>query len=112
MSFLIVLGLFFVGLPAFYLPASVWIFIYYFGAIMTSYSKAAAKEKDLIDKEMSGGLVERAERLIILFIGILLAVFDTMYLTYVVVLLALLTNFSALQRAGIAKNISEKRTPF
>jgi archaetidylinositol phosphate synthase len=112
-EFLIVLGLVFIGLPDFYLPAAVWIFIYYFGAVMTSYSKAAAKEKDLIEKEISGGLAERAERLIILFIGILLAALDPVYLTYVIVILAFLSNFTAMQRAYIAKRSSdrERKTP-
>ena len=100
---IIVFGLLFAGLPGFYgIPAYAWIFIYFFGGLMTTYVKAAAKEKDLTGKEIRGGLLERAERLIILFIGILLAVANPLYLTYVVVLLAVLTNISALQRIGIA----------
>jgi phosphatidylglycerophosphate synthase len=104
---LVVFGLLFASLPALPLPwlgmpAHAWIFIYFFGALMTTYAKAAAKEKELVEKELRGGLLERAERLIILFIGILLAHFDPFYLTYVIVILAVLANVSALQRIWIA----------
>ena len=97
-EFIIILGLLFTGLPGFVLPASAWIFIYLFGAMMTTYSKAAAREKGLVRNELKGGILERAERLIILFVGILLAAVQPVYLTYVLVILAALTNISALQR--------------
>lgn len=99
---IIVFGLLFASLPDLWLPIYAWIFIYFFGGLMTTYVKAAAKEKELVGKELKGGLLERAERLIILFIGILLAYFDPFYLTYVIVILAVLTNISALQRIWIA----------
>jgi phosphatidylglycerophosphate synthase len=101
---IIVFGLMFAGLPGFYgIPAYAWIFVYFFGSLMTTYAKAAAKEKDLTEgKEIKGGLLERAERLIILFLGILLAIIEPVYLTYVLVLLAVLTNISAFQRIGKA----------
>ena len=78
---IIIIGLLFASLPDLFIPAYTWLFIYFFGAMMTTYVKAAAKEKNLIEKELRGGLLERAERLIILFIGILLASFDKFYLT-------------------------------
>lgn len=99
-EFFIIVGLFFVALPSFILPAMFWILIYLFGGMMTTYAKAAAKEK--LDREVKGGFLERAERLIILFIGVLLAIYEPLYLTYVIVLLAVLTNISALQRIGKA----------
>ena len=69
---------------------------------MTYYSKAAAKEKDFVKSEIRGGLVERAERLLILFAGILLAGIDAVYLTFAIVLLAFLSNVTVIQRALIA----------
>ncbi len=105
---LIVLGLLFVSLPDFYIPASAWLFLYFMGGMLTTYAKSAAKEKDLVDRELRGGLLGRAERLLILFIGILLAIVDKTYLTYVIVLLAILANFTAIQRAYIAKKASGK----
>ncbi|MEM5812331.1 MAG: CDP-alcohol phosphatidyltransferase family protein [Candidatus Aenigmatarchaeota archaeon] len=95
---IIILGLLFAGLPDFYLPISVWIFAYFFGAMMTTYVKAAAKEKELIEKELRGGFLERAERLLILFIGILVASTDKFFLSYTIVVLAVLSNITAIQR--------------
>lgn len=108
---IIVFGLLFVGLPSLYLPAFAWIFLYLFGSMMTTYAKAAAKEKEIIPEgaELKGGMVERAERLIILFIGIIAAAFNPFYLTCVVALLAALANISALQRIWIARSISRKK---
>jgi archaetidylinositol phosphate synthase len=103
---IIIFGLLFAGLPGFYLPAYAWIFLFFFGGLMTTYVKAAAKEKGLTgDKELKGGLLERAERLIILFVGILLAIWNPVYLTYVLVVLAVLTNFTAIQRMMIASKM-------
>jgi len=100
---IIVFGLLFASLPLFYVPAYAWIFLYFFGGFMTTYAKSAAKEKGLVEKELRGGLLERAERLIILFAGILLAAYRPLYLTYIVVLLAVLSNITALQRVWIAR---------
>ncbi|UCD02673.1 MAG: CDP-alcohol phosphatidyltransferase family protein [Candidatus Aenigmatarchaeota archaeon] len=109
-EFIIVLGMVFLAgagfLPPFILPAVIWVFIFYFGSIMTTYAKSAAKEKGLVKDELRGGLLERSERLIILFIGIVLAAISPMYLTYTLVLLAILTNITALQRFWLAKNAS------
>jgi len=101
---IIILGIMLAGLPGFLLPSSVWIVLYLFGALMTTYVKAAAKEKELIGqgKELKGGLLERAERLLILFLGLILAGIDPICLTYVIAVLGILTNISALQRIGIA----------
>ena len=95
---IIIFALLFAGLPAFVIPAYAWIFLFLFGSLMTTYVKSAAKEKELVLDELTGGILERAERLIILFVGIILASIDPMYLTYVIVLLAILSNVSALQR--------------
>ncbi|HLD78308.1 MAG TPA: CDP-alcohol phosphatidyltransferase family protein, partial [archaeon] len=84
---IIVFGLLFAALPDWLLPVRAWIVLYLFGAMMTTYAKAAAKEKELTgDKELKGGLLERAERLIILFIGILAAAWNPLWLTYVLAL--------------------------
>ncbi len=111
---IIVFGLLFVGLPEFYIPVYAWIFLYLFGGMMTTYSKAAAKEKEIIPegKELKGGILERAERLIILFVGIIAAVFNPIYLTYVIALLAILTNISALQRIWIARGLAKSKRAF
>ncbi|MBI2076695.1 MAG: CDP-alcohol phosphatidyltransferase family protein [Candidatus Aenigmarchaeota archaeon] len=97
---LIVFGLLFVSLP---IPNStLWIVLYLFGSMMTTYAKAAAKEKNLTEEELRGGLTERAERLVLLFLGLLLANLSKAYLSYIVIILAVLSNATALQRIYIA----------
>jgi phosphatidylglycerophosphate synthase len=105
----ILIGLLFVGLPDFVVPAAFWILLFLFGSMMTTYAKAAAKEKELSDKEITGGLLERGERLIILFAGVVLAYFKLSYLTYIIVLLAVLTNVTALQRIKAAAGMGRSR---
>ena len=105
----IILGLLFVPLPGLVIPASAWLFLYFIGSMMTTYAKSAAKGKGIVDKELKGGILERAERMVILFIGILLAIFDISNLTYVIVLLAILANVSALQRAYLAWQAAGKK---
>ncbi len=108
---LVVFGLLFVGLPRLGLlpapwdfPTEAWLFLYFFGGMMTTYAKAAAKEKNIFqEKDLRGGLLERAERLIILFFGLLLAHFDPWYLSVIIAILALLANISAVQRIWIAR---------
>ena len=106
---IIIFGLLFASLPDLPIPflgvntpIQAWLFLYFFGAMMTTYVKAAAKEKELVEKELKGGFLERAERLIILFIGILIASIDPFYLTYTIVVLAVLSNITALQRIWAA----------
>lgn len=107
---IIVFSLLFAALPEFYIPTSGWIVLYLFGGLMTTYVKAAAKEKDLVKKEIKGGILERAERMIVLFAGIVLAYFNPLYLTYVLVLLAVLANVTVIQRILIARGKRKKNT--
>ena len=73
---------------------------------MTTYAKAALAEK--ARQEIMGGLLERAERMLILIVGVFLASMNVDYLLYVVIALAILTNISALQRICIGmKNINK-----
>ena len=107
-EFIIILGLLFAGLPSpglpyVGLPMAAWILLYLFGGMMTTYVKAAAKEKGIFEtEELKGGLLERAERLAILFVGLLLAAVSPVVLSYIIILLAVLTNITALQRIYIA----------
>jgi len=99
---LILIGLFLVTLNTpqlIFFPMSIWLLLYLFGSFLTTYAKAAAKEKDIVSKkELKGGILERAERLSLLTIGIFLAHWQPTYLNYVIILLAIFTNISALQR--------------
>jgi archaetidylinositol phosphate synthase len=99
-EFIVIVGLLFAGMPSVLLPFEFWLFLYLFGSIMTTYSKAAAKEKDLVGKEIAGGVLERSERMLLLFIGFLLAgTAGKIYLSYIIIIIAVLSNITVFQRA-------------
>jgi phosphatidylglycerophosphate synthase len=95
---ILLFGLLFCQLPDFYLPVAAWIFLALFGSTMTTYAKAAAKEKGLCDAELKGGLMSRAERLIAYFAIIILLSIDLYLAVAILAALAILSNFTALQR--------------
>ncbi len=100
---IIIFGLLFASLPGFIVPAYAWIFLCFFGSFMTAHAKSLAKEKDILEKGLGGGLLERTESVLILFAGILLAAYKPLYLVYVVAILAVLSNITALQGIWSAK---------
>jgi len=95
---MLLFGLLFCQLPDFYLPAAGWIFLALFGSTMTTYAKAAAKEKGLCDAELKGGLMSRGERLIAYFAIIILLPISLDWVAAILAALAILTNITALQR--------------
>jgi archaetidylinositol phosphate synthase len=66
------------------------------GSFLVSYSRARAESLGI--KMISIGLMERAERLILLLASTLIAVVWLPALNYGVIILAILTNFTVLQR--------------
>lgn len=101
-EFIVIIGLLFADPLPYYLPASFWLLLYLFGSATTTYVKAAAKEKELTKAEIKGGVLERPERMILLFLGLILVPLSKIYLTYVIIVLAVLSNVTALQRISIA----------
>jgi len=99
---ILLLGMLFLPLPKILLLAYVWIFLILFGSLITTYAKAAAKEKELVKQELKGGLLSRAERIILLIISLILGIFNVSWMTYLLIAIALLTNFTALQRINSA----------
>lgn len=94
----VIFALLFVELPNFLIESKLWLFAYFFGAFMTTYVKACAKEKDLIQTELVGGFLGRAERMILLILGMLLTTLSFNYLVYIIAMLAVLSNLSVLHR--------------
>lgn len=95
---IILLGFLFLPLPVFLLSAKVWIFLALFGSFLTTYSKAAAKEKGLVAEELKKGLLTRAERIILITSAMLLGIFNFSWLLYPIIILAIFSNITALQR--------------
>lgn len=95
---IILLSFLFLPLKDFILPAKIWIFLALFGSVMTTYSKAAAKEKDLVKEELKKGFFGRGERMILIFLSLILGIFNLNFIIYPIFLLAVFSNFSALER--------------
>lgn len=110
-EFIIIFGLFFVAYPHFDLlgmslfSSKTLLLILLFGSLMTSYSISAAHEEGVEERRLRGGILERGERMIMLFLIILLSAFSRTYALYLVAIMAVLANITALQRIRIAVKI-------
>ncbi|MDM7913082.1 MAG: CDP-alcohol phosphatidyltransferase family protein [Methanotrichaceae archaeon] len=108
-EFLLYLGLMlYLGPRNFFgLPGYIWMMFLLFGALMTTFVRAYADHrglvKDQVELKRMGGILERGERLVLLYFGMMLAVFwGVQWLQMVIVLVALLANLTALQRVLFA----------
>jgi len=91
-------GFLFLSLPKIFLPAKFWIFLSLFGSLMTTYSKSAAKEKEISKEELKKGLFERPERMILIFLAMIFAIFNLSFTVYTLIIFTILANFTAFQR--------------
>ena len=105
---LLLFGMLFLPLPKILFPHFAWIFLILLGSLMTTYAKAAAKEKELVIEELKGGIFSRAERLISLILALILGIFNYQWMAFFLILIAILTNISAIQRIVFALK-SQKR---
>ena len=78
---------------------------------MTSFVRAYADHRGLVKDPASlkimGGLLERAERLMLIYIGMALGIYDTRLIVMAVALIAVLANVTATQRVLFALNFPE-----
>ncbi|MFZ3077268.1 MAG: CDP-alcohol phosphatidyltransferase family protein [Candidatus Aenigmatarchaeota archaeon] len=113
-EFIIIFGLFFAAYPHFDLlgislfSSKTMLLILLFGSLMTSYSISAAHEEGVDERKLRGGILERGERMILLFLIILLSDFSRAYALYLIAIMAVLANVTALQRIWIAIRIFTK----
>ena len=84
------------------LPVTFWMVLLIFGSVMTSFVRAYADHRGVVKdqtlQKRMGGLLERAERLMLLYLGMLLGIFDQRWLVWAVVFVAILSNATAVQR--------------
>jgi len=99
---LIFLGFLTLPLPKFIIEAKYWIFLAFFGSLMTTYAKAAAKEKELVSQELKKGFFGRGERMILLSVAFFLGIFNQNLMIYPISLLAIFSNLTAIQRIFLA----------
>ncbi|MBM3309606.1 MAG: CDP-alcohol phosphatidyltransferase family protein [Candidatus Altiarchaeales archaeon] len=103
-EFLLYLGLWFYikDLPEFLFSNTVWVFLLLFGALMPSFIRAYAHHRGVVvnpkELEEMGGLLERSERLDLLYLGMLSGFFSSQYIVYAVALVAVLCHLTSLQR--------------
>ncbi len=86
----------------FRIPNALWVSLLIFGSMMPTYIRAYADHRKVVTdanahKKM-GGLLERAERLILVYIGMLLGIYNELWLVYVIAAAAILSNLTAFQR--------------
>ena len=107
---LLILGLMFYLGPEvrFLVPIGVWIVILVFGSLMTTFVRAYADHRGLVKDQKIlakkiGGFLERAERLMLLYAGMTGALlFDDIWLVGAIVVTAILSNLTAVQRIMLA----------
>jgi phosphatidylglycerophosphate synthase len=104
-EFLLYFGLLFYLMaeaPEFIFPSYVWITLLVFGALMPTFIRSYADHRKVVtdpgDLRRMGGILERAERLTLLYIGLLLGLEGPIYLVYVVAAVSILANLTAFQR--------------
>ncbi len=89
-----------------FLPNEVWFVLLVFGAVMTSFVRAYADHRGLVkdqkDLKEMGGLLERGERLLLLYAGMAAGLFNSQWLMIVITITAVLANATALQRIAFA----------
>lgn len=95
---IILLGFLFLPLRDFLLPSPVWIFLALFGSFLTTYAKAAAKEKEISQIELKKGFFGRPERIIMISLSMALGIFNFSWIIYPIIILAIFSNITALQR--------------
>ena len=95
---ILLLGMLFLPLPEIFLPGYIWIFLILFGSMITTYAKAAAKEKELTNLELKGGILSRGERIILLALALILGIFSFLWMVHLLIIIAALANITALQR--------------
>jgi archaetidylinositol phosphate synthase len=77
------------------------------GSLLVSYSRARAEAAEI--KMESVGIAERAERMLILAVASVVAIFWLPALNWGIILLAMLSNFTVLQRAVHVYNSLKKK---
>lgn len=100
---LLLFGLLFYGVADWLLPGYAWVsLLLFFGAVMTSYARAYADHRKAIAEEAVGrmpGILERAERLVLVFFGMVAGMaYGHIYLTYAIALAVVLSIITVAQR--------------
>ena len=101
-EFLMILGLYLYGIPALHISGELWLLILLSaGTFMTSFVRAYADHKKVIFKEelwLMGGILERPERLIVIYASMLAGLYNPLYMTSAIAFGAILAVVTVFQR--------------
>lgn len=95
------LGFLFLNLPKIYFDSKIWIFLALFGSMMSTfaYLKAVAgRERQTFGQGIKKSLLDRPERIIVIFITLILGLFNFSWMIYPIIFLAVFSNLTAVQR--------------
>ena len=95
---IVFLSLLSVNYPCILFPSRCWIGFFMANALMVSYVKAAGKEKEMVKSEVKGGMLERGERMALLFLVLLLSGFSKYAAMLLVIAGGVLSFITSLQR--------------
>ena len=100
---LLLFGLMFYGVPDYLVPNYFWVALLLFaGTGITSYARAYADHRKVITDEKKlrrmGGLLERPERLILVFLGMAASFWNPIYLAQAIALASILAVLTVFQR--------------
>ncbi len=100
---LLLFGLMLYALPDYYAPAFVWVSLLLFaGTVLTSYARAYADHRKVVTDPKKlrkmGGILERPERLVLVFLGMVASFWSEMYLVQAIALASVLAVVTVLQR--------------
>lgn len=88
--------------PEIFFPHVYWIALLIAGALMPTFVRAYADHRKVVtepeDQKRMGGLIERAERMGLIFAGMILGYFNPVFLIYLVAVTAVLSHVTAFQR--------------
>jgi len=105
-EFFMLMGFFFVPLPALYFAGWVWALLaLFFGACMTAFVKAYSEHTGVFSHEKAvkiGGILERGERTMLLLLAVAAIAMNPFYSTAILALIAVLAFITVLQRVGKA----------
>ena len=103
----LLIGLMLLGYPDWILPGWLWlVLVLFFGTGMTSFARAYADHRGIVTDPGTlasmGGVLERAERLLLVYVSMIGYMLDPIWATYTIALGAVLAILTVIQRMYVA----------
>ena len=108
----LIFGLMFYGYADWFLTGTMWLsMMLFFGTLMTAFSRAYADHRKAVTDpdalaEM-GGILERAERMVLIFVSMALTLVNPLYATYLIAVVVALAVATVAQRMWFTYRFSK-----